>query len=125
MLPADAVLKNEVALDKKIVCGPVIKVSGQTIPFLKAATVELTYSNTRLAEIDEEFLPVRNKTNFTTEYGLLLHDQKEFGKKKGRNESTRKLKSSWKALNDGDDVYIERSRLDQLKFSFPVYHFSL
>ena len=103
----------DVPSDKNMVCGPVIKISGQTTPFLKAVNVELTYSHTKVAQIEEDFLPVGNKIKFTTEHGLLLRSHKET-----------QTKSSWQALNEGNDVYIERSRKDQVKFSFLVNHFS-
>ena len=98
-------------MDKNLVCAPVIKVSGQTTPFLEAVHVELTYSNSDILNIEEEFLPVGSKTNFTTKYGLLLRSQKE-------TPSTSKCQT----LNDSNDVFIERSRKDQLKFSFLLKH---
>jgi hypothetical protein len=113
LFPADAVLKEEICLDKNLVCAPVIRVSGQTTPFLKAVGVELTYSHSDVVNIEKEFLPVGKRVKFTTEYGLLLRSHKE-------TES----KSNWQALNESNDVYIERSREDQLKFSFSVEHFS-
>ena len=91
---------------------PIIKVSGQKTPFLKAVDIELTYCHSDVGSIEEEFLPVGKRVKFTTEYGLLLHCHKE-------TES----KSDWQALNESNDVYIERSRKDQLKFSFSVEHF--
>ena len=100
-------------MDKNLVCVPVIKVSGQTTPFLEAVHVELTYSNTDIVNIEKEFLPVGSKTNFTTKYGLLLRSQKE-------TPSTYKCQT----LNDSNDVFIERSRKDQLKFSFLLKHSS-
>jgi hypothetical protein len=113
LFPADAVLKEEICLDKNLVCAPVIRVSGQTTPFLKAVGVELTYSHSDVVNIEKEFLPVGKRVKFTNEYGLLLRCHKE-------TES----KSDWQALNESNDVYIERSRKDQLKFSFSVEHFS-
>jgi hypothetical protein len=89
-----------------------IKVSGQKTPFLEAVDIELIYSHSDVGSIDEEFLPVGKRVKFTTEYGLLLRSHKETGSK-----------SNWQALNDSDDVYIERPRKDQLKFSFSVEHF--
>ena len=109
VFPADAVLNKDVYLDKNLVCAPVIKVSGQTTPFLKAVHVELTYSNSDVVNIEEEFLPVGNKINFTTKYGLLLQSQNE-------TQSTSKCQT----LNESNDMYIERPRKDQLKFSFPL-----
>ena len=109
VFPADIVLNKDVYLDKNLVCAPVIKVSGQTTPFLEAVHVELTYSNTDVINIEEEFLPVGNKINFTTKYGLLLRSQNE-------TQSTSKCQ----ALNESNDVYTERLRKDQLKFSFPL-----
>ena len=99
-------------MDKNLVCAPVIKVSGQTTPFLEAVHVELTYSNSDVVNIEEEFLPVDSKTNFTTKYGLLLRSQKETY-----------LTSKHQALNESNDVFIERPRKDQLKFSFSLKHF--
>ena len=89
-----------------------IKVSGQTTPFLEAVHVEITYSNSDVVNIEEEFLPVGSKTNFTTKYGLLLRSQKE-------TAST----SKHQALNESNDVFIKRPRKDQLKFSFSLKHF--
>ena len=109
VFPADAVLNKDVYLDKNFVCAPVVKVSGQTTPFLEAVHVELTYSNTDIINIEEEFLPVGNKINFTTKYGLLLRSQNE-------TQSTSKCQTS----NGSNDVYTERLRKDQLKFSFPL-----
>jgi hypothetical protein len=87
-------------------------VSGQTNPFLKPINVVLTYSNPKCADIAEEFLPVGKKSTFTTKYGLLVHSQKEF-----------ESKTSLEALNEnGDQVFIERLRKDQVKFSFSVNH---
>ena len=88
-----------------------IKVSGQTTPFLEAVHVELTYSNSDVVNVEVEFLPVGSKTNFTTKYGLLLRSQKE-------TPSTSKCQT----LNDSNDVFIERPRKDQLKFSFSLKH---
>ena len=113
MFPADAVVKKDIRLDKNIVCAPVIRVSGQTTPFLKAVGVELTYSHNDVANIKEEFLSVGKTIQFTTNYGLLLRSQEE-------NESVTK----WLNLNESNKVYIERPRKDQLKFSFSVEHFS-
>ena len=109
VFPADVVLNKDVYLDKNLVCAPVIKVSGQTTPFLEAVHVELTYSNTDIINIEEEFLPVGNKINLTTKYGLLLRSQNE-------TQSTSKCQT----LNESNDVYTERQRKDQLKFSFPL-----
>ena len=90
-----------------------IRVSGhdQTTPFLEAVHVELTYSNSDVVSVEEEFLPVGSKTNFTTKYGLLLRSQKE-------TPSTSKCQT----LNDSNDVFIERPRKDKLKFSFSLKH---
>ena len=85
-----------------------IKVTGQTTSFLKAVDVELTYSNNDIADIEEEFLPVGNKSEFTNEYGLMLRSQKS--------------KSECETLN-GSNMYIDRPRNDQLKFLFSVKHF--
>ena len=100
-------------MDKNLVCAPVIKVSDQTTPFLEAVHVELTYSNSDVVNIEEEFLPVRRKINFTTKYGLLLRSQKETAPS-----------SKSQTLNDSNDVFIERPRKDQLslKFSFSLKH---
>ena len=111
VFPADAVLNKDIHLDKNLVCAPVIKVSDQTTPFLEAVHVELTYSNSDIVNIEEEFLPVESKINFTTKYGLLLRSQKE-------TQSTSKCQT----LNDSNDVFIERPRKDQLKFSFSLKH---
>ena len=105
-------MNKDIHLDRNLVCAPVIKVSGQTTPFLVAVHVELTYSNSDVVNIEEEFLPVGNKINFTTKYGLLLRSQKE-------TQSTSKCQT----LNECKDVYIERPRKDQLKFSFSLKHF--
>jgi hypothetical protein len=106
-------VKEEIRLNKNLVCAPVIRVSGQTALFLKAVDVELTYSHSDVVNIEEEFLPVGKKIKFTNEYGLLLH-----------NDDETKLKPNWKAINENNDVFFERSRKDQLNFSFSVYHFS-
>ena len=79
----------------------------------KEVAVELTYSHSDVANIEDEFLPVGKKTQFTTEYGLLFHNHQE-------TES----KSNCHALNESNDVSIERPRKDQLKFSFSVKRFS-
>ena len=113
LFPADVVLKKEIPFGRNIVCCPVIKVSGQTTPFLEAVNVELTYSNTKFREMTEEFLPVQNKIKFAAKFGLLLHSNEEF-----------ESKPSCQTLNKGDGVFIERSRIDQVKFSFSVNHFS-
>jgi hypothetical protein len=113
LFPADAVVNNEIRLNKSLVCAPVIRVSGQTTPFLKAVDVELTYSHSDVANIEEEFLPVGKTIKFTTEYGLLLH-----------NHNETKSKSNWQALNENNDVSIERSRKDLVRFLFSVKHFS-
>jgi hypothetical protein len=112
LFPARAVLNRDVRSDKNLVCVPIIKVSGQKTPFFKAVDIELIYSHSDVGSIEEEFLPVGKRVKFTTEYGLLLRCHKE-------TEST----SDWQALNESNDVYIERSRKDQLKFSFSVEHF--
>ena len=105
---------TDVRLNKNLVCGPVIRVSGQTSPFLKAVHVELTYSHSNVANIEETFLPVGDEAiQFTTEYGMLMRTQEAA-------ESERILLNS----NESDKVFIERPRKDQLKFSFSVDHFS-
>ena len=109
VFPANAVLNKDVYLDRNLICAPVIKVSGQTTPFLEVVHVELTYSNSDVINIEEEFLPVGNKINFTTKYGLLLRSQKE-------TQSTSKCET----LNESNDVFIERLGKDQLKFSFSL-----
>ena len=109
VFPANAVLNKDVYLDRNLICAPVINVSGQTTPFLEAVHVELTYSNSDVVNIEEEFLPVGNQINFTTKYGLLLRSQKE-------TQSTSKCEK----LNESNDVFIERLRKNQLKFSFPL-----
>ena len=111
LFPADAVLNKEVYSDKNLVCAPVIKVSGQTTPFLKDVDVELTYSNNDVANIEEDFLPVGSRIQYTTEYGLLLRSQE--------TKSTSKCQK----LNENSDVYIERLRKDRLKFLFSLKHF--
>ncbi len=99
-------------LDKNhVVRAPVIRVSGQTAPFLVAVDVQLTYSSDDVLNITEEFLPVGNVIKFTIEYGLLLHSRKDA-----------ESKTKWENLNENNDVYIERPRKDQLKFSFSVEH---
>ena len=108
VFPADAVLNKDVHLDKNLVCVPVIEVSGQTTSFLELVHVELTYSSSDVVNIEEEFLPVGNKINFTTKYGLFLRSQEE-------TQSTK-----CQTLNESNDVYIERPRKDQLKFSFSL-----
>ena len=112
MFPVDAVVNKDIRLNKSLVCAPVIRVSGQKTSFLKAVDVELTYSHSDVANIEEEFLPVGQTIQFTTEYGLLL-----------RNHNETESKSNWEAVNSSNDVSIERSRKDQLKFSFSVQHF--
>ncbi len=113
LFPADTVLNNDIHLDKNLVCAPVIEVTGQTTPFLRAVDVELTYSNKDVANIDEEFLPVGNKFKFTTGYGLLL-----------RSHDLIESKSECETWNENNDAFIERPRIDQLKFSFSLRHFS-
>ena len=115
MFPADAVLNKDIRLNKSLVYAPIIRVSGQTTPFLKAVDVELTYSHSDVVNIEEEFVPVGKTIQFTTQYGLLLRSHKE-------TDSITK----WLNLNESDcnDVYIERSRKNQLKFSFSVERFS-
>ena len=111
VFPADTVLNKDVYSDENLVCAPVVKVSGQTTPFLKAVNVGLLYSHKDVESIEEEFLPLGNKINFTTEYGLLL-----------RNEKKTKLNQT---LNAGEshEAYIERIRKDLLKFSFSLKQF--
>ncbi len=99
-------------LDKNhVLRAPVIRVSGQTAPFLTAVDVQLTYSSDDVLNIIEEFLPVGNAIKFTTEYGLLLHSRKDA-----------ESKTKWENLDEHNDVYIERPRKDQLKCSFSVEH---
>jgi hypothetical protein len=113
LFPAEAVANEDMHCDENLVVrAPVIKVSGQKAPFLKAVDVELTYSNNDVLNIAEEFLPVGNSIKFTTDYGVLLHGRKD-------HES----KTKWDNLNESEDVYIERPRKNQLKFSFSVKHF--
>lgn len=99
-------------LNENLVYGPVIKVSGQSDPFLKPVDVELTYSHRDVTNISEEFLPVESNMKFTTKYGLLLQSLEEEESKE------------WENLNKDNDVHVERLRKDQLKFSFSVKHFS-
>ena len=107
-------LIKDVRLKKNLVCGPVIRVSGQTSPFLETVDVELTYSHSDVVKIKEEFLPVSEETiQFTTDYGLLMRSQEAA-------QSTEKLLN----LNESNNVYIQRPRKDQLKFCFSVDHFS-
>ena len=106
-------MNKDIRLNKSLVYAPIIRVSGQTTPFLKAVDVELTYSHSDVVNIEENFLPVEKATPFTTEYGLLMHNHNEAGSK-----------DNWQALNESHDVFIERLRKDQLKFSFSVKHFS-
>ena len=113
LFPADTVSNKDVYLDKNpVVRAPVIKVSGQIAPFSKAVNVELIYSNNDVLKITGEFLPVGNSIKFTIAYGLLLHSRKDA-----------ESKPKWENLNESSDVYIERPRKDQLKFSFSVKHF--
>jgi hypothetical protein len=104
LFPADAVVNKEISLNKSLVCAPVIRVSERAISFLKGVDVELTYSHSDIASIEEEFLPVGKKTKFTSDYGLLFH-------------------GNWQALNESDDIFIERSGKNQLKFSFSIRYF--
>ena len=108
MFPADAVLNEDVHSDESLVCAPVIKVTGQTAPFLKEVNVELMHSSKDVADIEEEYLPVGNKFEFSDEYGMLLRSQKS------KTECKRLIQSN---------TYIERPRRDQLKFTFSVKHF--
>ena len=113
LFPPDAVFNKDVHLNKNhVVRTPVIKVSGQTTSFLTAVDVQLMYSSDDVLNITEEFLPIGNKIKFTTEYGLLLHSRKDA-----------ESKTKWENLNENKDVYIERSRNNQLKFSVLVKHF--
>ena len=100
-------------MNKSIVCAPVIRVLGQKTEFIQAVDVELTYSHSDVVNIEKEFLPVGKTIQFTTKYGLLLRSHKgdEFG-------------AEWFNLNEDIFVYIERPSEDQLKFSFPLRHFS-
>ena len=114
LFPAGALPNKDLALNEEnILRAPLIRVSGQTTPFLKPVDVELTYSHSDVLAIEEEFLPVGKRIQFTTEYGLLLHSQKK-----------PKLTSKCETLNETDNVCIERLRMDQLKFFFSVGHFS-
>ena len=114
MFPAGALPNKDLALNQEnILRAPLIRVSGQTTPFLKPVDVELTYSHSDVLAIEEEFLPVEKRTQFTTEYGLLLHSQK-----------TPTLTSKCETLNETSNVYIERPKMDKLKFFFSVGHFS-
>ena len=114
LFPAGALPNRKVPLNKEnLLRAPLIRVSGQMTTFLKSVDVELTYSHKDVKNIEEEFLPVGKKIQWTTEYGLLLHSQKE-------TEST----SRCKTLNENSDAYIQRLRKDQLKFMFSVEHFS-
>ena len=114
LFPAGALPNKDLALNEEnILRAPLIRVSGQTIPFLKSVDIELTYSHSDVLAIEEEFLPVGRRIQFTTEYGLLLHSQK--------NPT---LPSKCETLNETNKVYIERPRMDQLKFFFSVGHFS-
>ena len=110
MLPANVSLIEDIYNDKSLVCSPVIKVCGQTTPFLEAVDVELTYCNDDVADVDEIFLPVGNKIKFSTELGLLIR-QKE-------------TESKCQKLNESTEVFIERSRNGKVKFSFSLKHFS-
>ena len=113
LFPADAVSNKDVHFDKNLVVrAPVIKVSGQKAPFLKDVEVKLTYSDNDVLTIADEFLPIGKLIKFSTKNGLLLHSRKE------------ESKTKWENLNGSSDVYIERPRKDQLKFSFSVKHFS-
>ncbi len=113
MFPAGTVLNKDIRLDKSLVYAPIIRISGQTTPFLKVVDVELTYSHSDVVNIEEEFLPVGKTIQFTTDYGLLMRSQEE-------TKSITKCVN----LNESNDVYIKRPRKDQLKFSFSVEHFS-
>ena len=114
LFPAGALPNKDLALNEEnILRAPLIRVSGQTTPFLKSVDVELTYSHSDLVAIEEKFLPVGKRTPFTAEYGLLLHSQKN-----------PRLTSKCETLNETDNVYIERPKMDQLKFFFSVGHFS-
>ena len=104
MLPAEVSLNQDIYNDKSLVYPPVIKVCGQTTPFLKAVDVELTYSNDDVANVEEELLPVGKKKKFSTELGLLI--------------SHKETESKCQKLNENAEVYIERLRDDQLKFVF-------
>ncbi|XP_028409879.1 uncharacterized protein LOC114532546 isoform X2 [Dendronephthya gigantea] len=110
LLPAEVVLNKDMRLNENLVCGPVIRVSGQKVLFLNPVDVELTYSHEDVTNISEEFLPVKSKIKFTTKYGLLLR--------------SKKVEEKWEKLNESIDVHVERLRKDQLKFSFAVKHFS-
>ena len=107
MLPAEVALNQD--RNKSRVYPPVIKVCGQTTPFLKAVNVELTYSNGDVAKVKEELLRVREKKKFSTELGLLIR-QKE-------------TESECQKFNESTDVFIERPRKDEVKISFSLNHF--
>ena len=114
MFPAGVFPNKEVPLDKEnLLRAPLIRVSGETTSFLKSVDVELTYSHSDVINIEEDFLPVGKRIQFTTEYGLLLHSPKET-----------ELASKCETLNETNKAYIERPRRDQLKFFFSVEHFS-
>ena len=113
MFPPDAVLKKEVRLDNRLVCAPVIRVLGQTTPFLQAVDVELTYCHNDVVDIDEEFLPVGKNIQFTTKYGLLLRSHNK------SDESN----AEWSNLNECNVVYIQRQSEDRLKFRSSLLHF--
>ena len=114
LFPADSVVNKNVHLDKSLVYAPVIKVSGQTSPFLAPVNVELTYSNDDVADINENFLPVGEKIKYTTDYGLLIRSQKG-------TESKSKCQALNEAMNN--NVYIERPEKDKLKLSFSLTKF--
>ena len=109
----DTIVNKDAYLEQNHICGPIVKVSGQEIPFRKAVKVELTYSHCDIANIKENVLPVGTKTKMTAMYGVLLHKHQM---------SDSKLRCQ--TLNETNNVYIERQKKDQLKFFFSVQHFS-
>ena len=114
LFPAGALPNKDIRFDENnFLRAPLIRVSGKTTSFLEPVNVELTYSHIDVISIEEEFLTVGKKIKFTTEYGILLHSEKE-------TRST----FTFETLNETNNVYIERPRKDQLKFWFSVKHFS-
>ncbi|XP_028398817.1 uncharacterized protein LOC114522346 [Dendronephthya gigantea] len=113
LIPVDTIVNTDAYRDQNLIRGPVIKVSGQKVPFLKPVEVELTYSHCDVANIDEDVLPVGTKTKMTAMYGFLLHKHKV---------TDSELRSE--IINETNEVYIERQRKDQLRFFFSVQHFS-
>ena len=115
LLPAGALPNKEILLyGENLLRAPLIRVSGQAASFLKSVDVELTYSHRDVCNIEEDFLPIGERIQFTTEYGLLLHSQIEEAEFAPKCET----------LNESNNAYLERPRKDQLKFLFSVEHFS-